>query len=86
MSVLWLSALTVNTATWKKKGINVRNPTDIGTNIWRVKDGSLVASLPNATANLFGQTEAVGVWNIIVNPAGDILAVGDGMIAYDFGG
>jgi WD40 repeat protein len=65
-------------ATGKYKGINVQNPNAIGTNIWQVKDGSPVAALPDATLELLGKDEAVGVWNVLWNPSGDILAVGDG--------
>jgi WD40 repeat protein len=64
-------------ATGKDKNVNDKTPTAIGTNIWRVKDGSPVAALHDATAILYGQTEAVGVWHVLWNPSGDILTVGD---------
>jgi WD40 repeat protein len=63
-------------AAGKAKNVNLRNPNDIGTNIWRMKDQAHVASLAASTWTLQGKDEAVIVRTVSWTPD-NILAVGD---------
>ena len=64
-------------AVGKTKGINVSNPNDISTTVWRVRTGALVASLAGSTWRFRGKQEAMPVRTLAWSPVGNVIAVGD---------
>jgi WD40 repeat protein len=61
----------------KHKNINVREPNDISTTVWRVSDGALVASFTGSMQKIGGVPEATPVRTLDWSPLGDVIAVGD---------
>ena len=64
-------------AVGKAKDIDVREPNDISTTVWRVHTGTLVTALTGSTQMTQGKPEATDVETLAWSPAGNVIAVGD---------
>ena len=64
-------------AVGKAKDINVSDPNDISTTVWRVRSGTLVTALTGSTQMTQGKPEATAVETLAWSPAGNVIAVGD---------